>query len=263
MAKQQVTVSLSGDGGDELFGGYNPYRFAPRVWQVISKLPISLRKLAVRVLSGWPLPDKLHKLLSVLPTSDRETFYMALMSHWPQPEQTVIGATSATTVFNCPASWPQIDSFPHWMMAMDAQQYMADDILVKVDRSAMANSLETRVPLLDHRVVELAWQLPLNLKIREGKGKWVLREVLYRHVPRELIERPKKGFSVPLGQWLRGPLREWAEELLAENRLQREGYFNAGPIHTLWREHLAGKRDNALKLWSILMFQAWLERQHD
>jgi asparagine synthase (glutamine-hydrolysing) len=156
---------------------------------------------------------------------------MALMSHWPQPEQTVIGATSATTVFNCPASWPQIDSFPHWMMAMDAQQYMADDILVKVDRSAMANSLETRVPLLDHRVVELAWQLPLNLKIREGKGKWVLRE--------------------------------WAEELLAENRLQREGYFNAGPIHTLWREHLAGKRDNALKLWSILMFQAWLERQHD
>ncbi|MDM8349793.1 asparagine synthase (glutamine-hydrolyzing) [Pseudomonas sp. sp1636] len=261
MAKQQVTVALSGDGGDELFGGYNPYQFAPKVWRAISKLPLALRKIAVNVLSGLPLPGKLHKLLSVLPVSDREAFYAALMSHWQQPEQVVIGAGHSSTAINTPAAWPQVDNFEHWMMAMDAQQYMADDILVKVDRAAMASSLETRVPLLDHRVVELAWQLPLHLKIREGKGKWVLREVLYRHVPRELIERPKKGFSIPLDQWLRGPLRDWAEALLAESRLQHEGYFNVKPVRVLWREHLAGKRDNALKLWSILMFQAWLEHQ--
>jgi asparagine synthase (glutamine-hydrolysing) len=219
--------------------------------------------LAVKALSDLPLPDNLHKLLRVLPTSDRQVFYSALMSHWQQPEHVVMSSSAAATVFDSPAIWPQVDSFTHWMMAVDAEQYMADDILVKVDRAAMANSLETRVPLLDHRVVELAWQLPLHLKIREGKGKWVLREVLYRHVPRELIERPKKGFSIPLGQWLRGPLRDWAETLLADDRLQQEGYFKATPIRALWLEHLNGKRDNALMLWSILMFQAWLEYQHD
>jgi len=263
MAKQQVTVSLSGDGGDELFGGYNPYQFAPKVWHAISKLPLALRQLAVNVLAGMPLPDKLHKLLKVLPASNREAFYKVLMSHWQQPEQVVIGANAEVTVFDSPARWPQVDSFEHWMMAMDAQQYMADDILVKVDRAAMANSLETRVPLLDHRVVELAWQLPLHMKIRNGVGKWALREVLYRHVPREMIERPKKGFSIPLAQWLRGPLRDWAEALLEETRLRREGYFHAGPIRKLWSEHQNGRRDNALRLWSVLMFQAWLEHQHD
>ncbi len=144
---------------------------------------------------------------------------------------------------------------------MDAGQYMIDDILVKVDRAAMANSLETRVPLLDHRVVELAWQLPLHMKIRGGVGKWVLREVLYRHVPREMIERPKKGFSVPLGQWLRGPLRDWAEPLLNEQRLAQEGYFNSGVVRRVWTDHLQGRRDHSLKLWSVLMFQAWLAKQ--
>lgn len=261
MAKQKVTVVLSGDGGDELFGGYNPYQFAPRVWQAISKLPLMLRKLAVSVLAGLPLPDKLGKLLSVLPASDREAFYLALMSHWQGPEQVVIGADPSAKPSASPVALRQTEDFAHWMMAMDAKQYMVDDILVKVDRAAMANSLETRVPLLDHRVVELAWQLPLHMKIRDGKGKWVLREVLYRHVPRELIERPKKGFSIPLAQWLRGPLRDWAEALLDERRLQEEGYFIAKPIRRLWAEHLSGKRDNALRLWSILMFQAWLEHQ--
>jgi len=246
MAKQQVTVSLSGDGGDELFGGYNPYQFAPKVWQAISKLPFALRQLAANVLVGMPLPDKLHKLLMVLPARDREVFYKVLMSHWQQPEQVVIGANAAPTVFDSPARWPQVDSFEHWMMAMDAQQYMADDILVKVDRAAMANSLETRVPLLDHRVVELAWQLPLHMKIRNGVGKWALREVLYRHVPRQMTERPKKGFSISLAQWLRGPLRDWAEALLEETRLKREGYFHAALIPKLWSEHQNGRRDNAL-----------------
>jgi len=258
MAKQQVTVALSGDGGDEIFGCYNPYQFAPKVWCAISRLPMALRKLAVAVLADSPLPDK---LMRVLPSEDREAFYVALMSHWQQPEQTVIGAELVPALMNSSSRWPKTDSFEHWMMAMDAKQYMTDDILVKVDRAAMANSLETRVPLLDHRVVELAWQLPLHQKIRNGTGKWALREVLYRHVPRQMIERPKKGFSIPLAQWLRGPLRDWAEALLDEQRLQGEGYFHAQPIRKLWREHNTGKRDNALKLWSILMFQAWLELQ--
>ena len=261
MAKQKVTVALSGDGGDELFGGYNPYQFAPRVWRAMSQMPLMLRKLAVNVLAGLPLPDKLGKLLSVLPANDREAFYVALMSHWQEPEQVVIGAVPSANSSALHFNLPQAEDFAHWMMAMDAKQYMADDILVKVDRAAMANSLETRVPLLDHRVVDLAWQLPLHMKIRDGKGKWVLREVLYRHVPRELIERPKKGFSIPLAQWLRGPLRDWAETLLGERRLREEGYFIAKPIRRLWSEHLSGKRDNALRLWGILMFQAWLERE--
>ena len=262
MARQQVTVALSGDGGDELFGGYNPYQFAPKVWRAIRRLPLSLRKVAVAVLSDVPVPDKLHKLLRVLPSANREAFYAALMSHWQHPQLAVIGAGTVPTTMNSPASWPRTDSFEHWMMAVDAKQYMSDDILVKVDRAAMANSLETRVPLLDHRVVEFAWQLPMHQKIRNGTGKWALREVLYRHVPREMIERPKKGFSIPLGQWLRGPLRDWAEALLEETRLRKEGYFHPAPIRKLWREHQDGRYDNALRLWSILMFQAWLEHQN-
>ncbi|MGN5172042.1 asparagine synthase (glutamine-hydrolyzing) [Aeromonas sp. 102P] len=261
MAKQHVTVALSGDGGDELFGGYNPYQFAPGVWTTLQRLPLPLRQIACRLLSGLPLPDKLEKLLRVLPAKDKEQFYQVLMSHWDHPEQLVIGGKEYPTLINSTELWPKTDSFEHWMMAMDAGQYMIDDILVKVDRAAMANSLETRVPLLDHRVVELAWKLPLHMKIRGGVGKWVLREVLYRHVPREMIERPKKGFSVPLGQWLRGPLRDWAEALLNKERLEQEGYFNSIVVRHVWSDHLQGKRDHARKLWGILMFQAWLEKQ--
>lgn len=261
MAKQHVTVALSGDGGDELFGGYNPYQFAPRVWGKLKVLPLPLRQIAFRLLSGLPLPDKLAKLLRVLPAKDKEQFYLILMSHWDHPDQLVIGGQTPPTLISSPEQWPQTDSFEHWMMSVDAGQYMPDDILVKVDRAAMANSLETRVPLLDHRVVELAWQIPIDMKIRDGVGKWILREVLYRHVPRELVERPKKGFSVPLGQWLRGPLREWAETLLSEHRLAREGYFVPSAVRQVWSDHLRGKRDYARKLWGILMFQAWLEKQ--
>lgn len=261
MAKQKVTVALSGDAGDELFGGYTPYNFSPKVWNIINKLPTSIRRIVAGLLSGLPMPDKLRKLHAVLPAKSREEFYHILLTHWQEPLELVKDAQTYKTIFERTDLWPHTDHFEDWMMAVDASQYMVDDILVKVDRAAMANSLETRVPLLDHRVVELAWHFPLHLKIRNGTGKWVLREVLYKHVPKHLIERPKKGFSIPLAQWLRGPLREWAEDLISEQRLIQEGYFYPQPIRKAWYEHLNGKRDHSLKLWSILMFQAWLENQ--
>ncbi|CAG34762.1 asparagine synthase (glutamine-hydrolyzing) [Desulfotalea psychrophila] len=261
MARQHVTVALSGDGGDELFGGYTPYLFTPRYWNLLKCYPQPLRAALAASMSRLPLPDKFLKLAEVMGASNKESFYRSIMSHWGQPEDVVIGAKEPASVLNSSDLWPETDSFEHWMMAMEAQMYMPDDILVKVDRAAMANSLETRVPLLDHRVIELAWQLPLSMKIRDGKGKWVLREVLYRHVPRELIERPKKGFSIPLANWLRGPLRDWAEALLDEKRLRGEGYFYPAPIREAWQQHVQGKRDNASKLWSVLMFQAWLDEQ--
>lgn len=261
MAREHVTVCLSGDGGDELFGGYNPYRFGPKVWAYISKFPRPLRKMLADVLSGVHTPPKIQKLVEVMPAERREEFYRLMQSHWVKPEQVVLGAVEPETLMTQSASWPSTESYAHWMMAVDAGMYMPDDILVKVDRSAMANSLETRVPMLDHRVVELAWRIPMSMKIRDGKGKWALREVLYRHVPRELIDRPKKGFSIPVGKWLRGPLREWAESLLDKQRLRDEGYFNVDEVHNVWKRHMAGKRDYSTRLWSILMFQAWLDEQ--
>lgn len=262
MAKQHVTVALSGDAGDELFGGYNTYQMAAKVWKSVSRLPHPFRKIATQVLGKIPTPQKIQKLLYVLPAPNREEFYQLLVTHWKIPTNVVKGAQAVSTVFNTPNQWVKTDDFEQWMMAIDTSQYMVDDILVKVDRAAMANSLETRVPMLDHRVVEFAWQLPLDFKIKNGVGKSVLREVLYRHVPRELIERPKKGFSIPLAQWLRGPLREWAENLLSEQRLLVEDYFYVEPIRKIWQEHLSGNQDHATRLWSILMFQAWLDEQN-
>jgi asparagine synthase (glutamine-hydrolysing) len=283
MARQHVTVALSGDAGDELFGGYNRYLSARRVWDRMRRLPLRARRMAAAVLAGVPpsrwdklfstvsplLPgrlrlrtpgDKAHKLASVLVHSDEQAFYRQLVSFWTDPAAVVIGGQEPVTLLSDRDAWPQVDSFEHWMMAMDAQSYMSDDILVKVDRAAMANSLETRVPMLDHRVAELAWRMPLALKIREGQGKWLLRQVLYRHVPPELVERPKMGFAVPLDNWLRGPLREWAENLIDESRLRHEGYFHPAPIRRLWKEHLDGRRNWQHHLWNVLMFQAWLER---
>ncbi|CAL1239096.1 asparagine synthase (glutamine-hydrolyzing) [Candidatus Methylocalor cossyra] len=284
LARRHVTVSLSGDGGDELFGGYNRYFWATRLWQRIGSLPHGIRAAVAGLLTivpprrwdglfrtlGFLLPaalryacpgDKLHKLASLLGAHSPEDIYFNLISHWKEPARVVHGAEEPTTVLSDPLQWPELRDFQHRMMFLDMVSYLPDDILVKVDRAAMGVSLETRVPLLDHRVVEFAWRLPLALKVRDGRGKWVLRQVLYRHVPRELMERPKMGFGVPIDVWLRGPLRDWAEALIERSRLKREGYFDPTPVQDRWQQHLSGRRNWSYYLWTVLMFQAWLEAQ--
>ena len=284
LARQHVTVALSGDGGDELFGGYNRYLSARKVWGKMQRLPSGARHAAAGLLhtlspAAWDrlfelakpmLPkrfhlatpgDKAHKLADVLALSDGHAFFHQLTSHWKDPASVVMGAHEPRTLLTDPNAWPKTDCFEHWMMAMDAQTYMADDILVKVDRAAMANSLETRVPMLDHRVAELAWRMPLGLKIKDGQGKWLLRQVLYRHVPKALIERPKMGFGIPLDGWLRGPLREWAEDLLDESKMNEQGFLRPEPIRRMWAEHVSGRRNWQHHLWDVLMFQAWLQEE--
>lgn len=282
LARRHVTVALSGDAGDELFGGYNRYLLACRIWRRLGLLPLPARRAVVAVLHGLPpafwngifgaarpvLPrrlrvgaaaDKIRKLADILALPDGEAVYRRLVSHEEDPAGVVIAGMEPATLLTQREAWPRTDTFEHWMMALDAQTYLPDDILVKVDRAAMANSLETRVPLLDHRLVELAWRFPLSMKVRNGEGKWILRQVLYRHVPKALIDRPKMGFGVPIDVWLRGPLRDWAEALLDESRLRREGFFQPAPIGKKWREHLSGSHNWQYWLWNVLMFQAWLE----
>ena len=282
MARRHVTVSLSGDGGDELFGGYNRYFWGRSIWQKVGWMPQALRQTAANALTSvspqtWDralgglmnlLPSKYqasgsgfkaHKLAEVLAVSDPEAMYMGLVSHWKNPEALVIGGFEPPTNLTDHQRWAKVPSFTESMMYLDTVTYLADDILVKVDRASMGVSLEGRIPFLDHRVVELAWRLPLSMKIRNNQGKWVLRQILDKYVPRNLIDRPKTGFGIPIDIWLRGPLRDWAEALLDEKRLQREGFFNPGPIRQKWAEHLAGDRDWQYYLWDILMFQAWLE----
>jgi asparagine synthase (glutamine-hydrolysing) len=275
LARRHVTVALSGDGGDELLAGYNRHLLAARYWKPLARVPLALRRgLARGALAVPPAAwdgiarafgrrsgntgDKLHKPgSSVLPAASPQAMYRALTSHWSDPAAVVLGGGE-------PASDDaRLDalcgSAVERMCLADQLGYLSDDILVKVDRAAMGVSLETRVPLLDHRMVEFAWRLPLHQKIRGGETKWLLRRVLDRHVPRRLIERPKQGFAVPLAQWLRGPLREWAETLLATPRLTREGYFDAAAVRRKWDEHVSGRRNWQHHLWDVLMFQAWLE----
>jgi asparagine synthase (glutamine-hydrolysing) len=204
---------------------------------------------------------KAHKLAGVLQSADEPAFYRSVTSYWAAPEDIVINGIEPPTLLTQPSRWPRTGSSESWMMAMDTQTYLPDDILTKVDRAAMANSLETRVPMLDHRVVEFAWTLPLEYKIRGGVGKWPLRQILNRYVPRELIDRPKMGFAIPLEDWLRGPLREWAEELLNPIRLAREGFFQPQPIRRMWKEHISGTNNWQERLWPILMFEMWLDEQ--
>lgn len=284
LAREQVTVSLSGDGGDELFGGYNRYFIGQSIWNKLDRIPLAFRgSLAGAVTSIAPeswnsvigkiealLPsklrfgnpgDKLHKLAGVLASESPESLYLGLVSLWENPSSIVLGSQEPLTMLTDRKQWPELSDFVQRMMVMDTLTYMPDDILVKVDRAAMSIGLETRVPFLDHRIVEFAWRLPLSMKINNGQGKHLLRQVLYKYVPKSLIERPKMGFGIPLDIWLRGPLRDWAESLLDENRLKQEGFFNVVPVRKKWQEHLSGQRNWQYHLWGVLMFQAWLEHQ--
>lgn len=281
MAREHVTVCLSGDAGDELFGGYNRYFWGRSLWSRMQGVPRGLRRLAgfgMRSVSprswdrlGRHLPrrlrqptlgDRMHKLAGIMDVASADELYLRLISQVDDSQSIVIGAyeqpTWADSEADCFALSERGADFTERMMFHDQVGYLCDDILVKVDRAAMAVSLETRIPFLDHRLLEFAWSLPLRMKIRNGQGKWLLRQVLYRYVPQALIERPKQGFGVPLDSWLRGPLRDWAEDLLDESRLRREGYFQPEPIRQKWREHLSGRRNWQHWLWNVLMFQLWL-----
>ncbi len=283
MTREHVTVSLSGDGGDELFGGYNRHFLAGKVRGKTARLPSPFRKLlasAIRFPSpqGWNrlfqalnpfLPgafqlkmpgDRLYKLANIIETDSAWDMYRMLVSHWQDPATIVKVGSEPLQPLSLRSTLPDLKDFSEIMMFADTLTYLPDDILVKVDRAAMAVSLETRLPFLDHRVVKFAWSLPISLKIRHAKGKWLLRELLGKFVPPRLFERPKMGFAIPLDSWLRGPLREWAEGLLDEKRLEREGYLNAKPVREKWAEHLSGKGNWQYLLWDILMFQAWLEQ---
>ena len=282
LARQHVKVSLSGDGGDELFCGYSRYFFGARIWHYIGWVPYPMRAALSGVLttlspSAWDnvfrqlaafIPafrrnanqgDKLHKLAEILAAETAEEMYRGLLSDWNRPEDVVNGGAELPTVLTDDAHRAILTKFASRMMYLDQISYLPDEILVKVDRAAMGVSLETRVPFLDHRVVEFAWRLPLPMKVRDGQGKWLLRQVLYRHVPQVLIDRPKMGFGVPIDAWLRGPLKDWAEIFLDEARLKREGFFNPAPIRSMWAEHVSGRRKWSNQLWDVLMFQAWHE----
>lgn len=281
LARQQVTVSLSGDGGDELFGGYGRYLKTEDNWRKTQMVPHLVRKPAASILRSSTLSfgdqlfgrldnrstgNNFHKSLAarceivanLLECESHSALYRAMTSQWQQPPLISPAANNLLYGFS-EADLALIPNGVERMMATDSITYLPDDILVKVDRAAMSVSLETRVPLLDHRVVELAWRLPYKLKVRGDQGKWLLRQVLYRYVPRELIDRPKMGFGVPVDAWLRGPLRVWAEDLLNEDRLISEGFLDPQPIRQRWKQHLNGQHNWRDSLWLVLMWQAWLE----
>tara|TARA_Y100000816_G_C26108192_1_gene589870 strand:- start:8556 stop:10448 length:1893 start_codon:yes stop_codon:yes gene_type:complete len=281
LAKQHVKVSLSGDGGDELFCGYNRYTISKKFWQILRLMPLALRKfLKSRIHSISPknwykiahlLPgsgqytsfgDKMHKGANTLEADTALDLYYILCSHWQNPSEVVINSQEPGTLLT--NLRPELTNLSDQqkMMVLDLLTYLPDDILVKVDRSAMASSLETRAPFLDHKLIELAWKIPQSLKIKNGSGKWILRQILNKYVPNNLTERPKMGFAVPLDSWLRGPLRDWAEDLLDEKRLHYEGYLNSKIIRQKWLEHLSGHRNWQSDLWDVLMFQAWLKENH-
>ena len=274
-ARQSVTVALTGDGGDEVFGGYNRYAFAARQWPLLRRLPVPARRFAAAVIAALPprlwdwalggfvrqAGEKAHKLAAVLPMDGPDEIYRRLTAQGVDAAGLVRGANEPPldAASEAPAS---LDDAVERMQFMDTAGYLPDDILTKVDRASMAASLEARVPLLDHEVVESAWRLPRHLKVGDGAGKRVLRAVLGRHVPAHLFAgRPKSGFAVPLDSWLRGPLREWAESLLSRKRLETDGLFDTALVRDWWDDHQSGAKNRQHALWNVLMFQAWYAEQ--
>jgi asparagine synthase (glutamine-hydrolysing) len=281
MTRQHVTVSLSGDAGDELFGGYSRYFIGIDIWRKISWIPVGMRQFYAKLLISLPpkrwdkiidrlgefAPQlqnvqagrKIHKIAGTLNSNQPLEMYRELVSIWKNPAEIVLNGTEPQTIVTHPPGWIDKLDLAEQMMYLDTMSYLPDDILVKVDRAAMAVSLESRVPFLDRRIIEFAWQLPLSMKLRDNRGKWILRQVLDRYVPKQLIDRPKMGFGVPIDGWLRHELRDWAESLLDNTRLEREGFFNVQAVRQQWDQHLTGEFDRSYSLWNILMFQAWLE----
>ncbi|MCH7988476.1 MAG: 7-cyano-7-deazaguanine synthase, partial [Planctomycetes bacterium] len=266
IARQDVTVCLSGDGGDELFCGYDRYPHIDRIRRKIMWLPRPVRaplaRMYRRIRNRLRRRNRTASLLEqVCSTRTDWELYSLLIRHWEIGGDVVIGGDSNRVTTHLDNYWPGEKNFMESASAFDAVTYLPDDILTKVDRASMAVSLEVRTPMLDHRVVELAWSFSLDDKFHHGNGKHPLRTILNEFVPREMFDRPKMGFGIPLGDWLRGPLRDWAEDLLSEERLLREGWFNPRPIRIRWEEHVHGKLNWQYPLWNVLMFQAWLQEQ--
>lgn len=272
-ARESVTVALSGDGGDEMLGGYLRHYAIPAAWSKISWIPASIRRAgasAVRSLPenvynilrpGYPrFGARIHRFALLAGLNDPNQIYAQVVGQWHEPEKIVVGGRQSPIPLTDPAWQPQGLNFSETMMFGDTISYLPGDILVKVDRASMAVSLEARSPLLDQRVFEYCWTLPHAMKVRGHRGKWLLREVLARHVPRALFERPKQGFGVPLAEWLRGPLKDWAGDFLQEDRLKRQGYLNPAEVGSAWDDHLKGHGMHEARLWTVLMFQAWLDR---
>ncbi len=284
VAKQTVSVCLSGDGGDELFGGYNRYLWGDRMWRVTNNVPKNIRQILAKLITQVPprrwdqiygmielfIPkrarmanpgDKAHKFAGLIVGEGLGDRFLDMVSYWKNVDELAYGGSELATCFSNLSSSSALTGFAQQMMLLDQKSYLPDDLMVKVDRVSMGVSLETRAPFLDHRLIEYAWQLPQEMKIRNGHGKWLLKKLLGRYIPKELVERPKMGFQPPIGQWLRGPLREWSESLLDESRLNQEGYINSSVIQRYWKEHLSGDHNWAGQLWTVLMFQAWLAAQ--
>lgn len=285
LARQSVTVALSGDGGDELFAGYPRYELAAKTAASLKMIPRFARAgagRALRLLSAetWNqlfrrmapiIPKKLmarrpgeqmDRLASLLEADSSDQVYLSIVSHWDTLSELVPGAVEHPTALTDPHRQAFLQDPISRMMYLDLVSYLPDDILTKVDRASMAVSLEARVPILDHRVVEFAWKLPMALRVRNGKEKWLLRQLLYKFVPPPLIDRPKMGFGMPIGVWLRGSLRDWAEELLNPTQLKQKGFFNPTLVRRVWNEHISGARNWQYRLWNVLMFQAWLAQSH-
>ena len=282
MARQKVTVALSGDGGDELFYGYSRYSSAEAVWRHLSRLPASARRLGAAALEALPpaLIDvtfgrvntrvghygahgnpsqRLRRLAQIAREPDWYHFYRGIVSRWTDRDHVVREGSAGRHFLADPPAWMRQLSPSAYMMVADIQSYLSDDILTKADRASMSTSLELREPMLDHRIVEFALSMPFNRKFRDGRTKWILRQIASRHLTPTLLERPKRGFEIPVGVWLRGPLREWAESLLDERRLSTDGYLDSAQIRQCWKEHLGGRLDVQAKLWNALMFQSWLD----